>query len=112
MVRSVRRFDIFLIGLDPTIGSEMRKTRPCLIVSPDEMNRHLRTVIVAPLTSAQRSYPTRVPLSFQDKHGQIALDQIRVVDKERLIKRLGAASEDTRRAVVRVLTELFADSEA
>ncbi|MBI5725121.1 MAG: type II toxin-antitoxin system PemK/MazF family toxin [Planctomycetes bacterium] len=89
----VRRFDVYLISLDPTRGSEIRKMRPCLIISPDEMNRHISTVIVAPMTTAGQAYPTRVPCTFQGKHGQIVLDQIRTIDKSRLIKQMGFTSQ-------------------
>ena len=108
MVTTVRRFDIVLVDLDPTVGSEMQKTRPCLVVSPDEMNRHIRTVIVAPMTTAIRNYPTRVPIRFQRKNGQIALDQIRTVDKMRLVRRLGGAHRETAGKVSAVLVEMFA----
>jgi len=83
------RFEVFLVRLDPAEGREIRKTRPCLVVSPDEMNRHIDTVIVAPMTTKGRAYPTRVPVRFRRKAGQIVLDQIRTVDKTRLVKRLG-----------------------
>jgi len=83
------RFDVYLINLDPTVGSEIQKTRPCLIISPDEMNRHIKTVIMAPMTSADKDYPTRVRCKFKKKKGQIVLDQIRTLDKSRLIKKLG-----------------------
>ena len=85
----MKRFDVYLVTLDPTLGSEIRKTRPCLIVSPDEMNRHIATVIIAPMTTRGRDYPTRVPCRFQGKQGQVVLDQLRTVDKVRLVKRLG-----------------------
>ena len=84
----VERFDVYLINLDPTVGSEIKKTRPCLVVSPDEMNRHIATVIVAPLTTKGKGYPTRVPCRFLGKKGLIVLDQLRTVDKTRLVKRL------------------------
>ena len=87
-----RRFDVFLIGFDPTVGREIRKTRPCLVVSPDEMNRHLGTVLVAPMTTGGQAYPTRVACRFRGKSGFIALDQIRAVDRARLVRRLGVAS--------------------
>src|SRR5690625_5655492 len=87
MVDPVRRFEVHLISLDPTKGSEIRKTRPCLIISPDEMNKHIRTVIIAPMTSTIKNYPTRVTTTFRGKKGQIVLDQIRTVDKSRLIDR-------------------------
>lgn len=91
MVRegSLRRGDVCLFQLDPTVGSEIRKTRPCVIVSPDEMNRHSRTVIIAPMTSATRNYPTRIDIEFRGTHGQIVLDQIRTVDTTRLVKKMG-----------------------
>jgi mRNA interferase MazF len=104
----VQRFDVFLINLDPTVGSEIKKTRPCLIISPDEMNRHIRTVIVAPMTTAGKDYPTRIPCQFQEKNGQIVLDQIRTIDKSRLIKKLGAISPQTQVDVISVLQRLFA----
>ena len=102
------RFDVFLISLDPTKGSEIRKTRPCLIVSPDEMNDHVRTVIVAPMTTKGRPYPSRVPCTFQGKHGQVVLDQIRTVDKTRLVRRLGTISVGVQRRALEILQEMFA----
>ncbi len=84
----VKRFDVFRVILDPTIGSEIRKTRPCVVVSPDELNRHIRTVIIAPMTTKGISYATRIPYKFKGKRGQIALDQLRAVDKSRLSSRL------------------------
>ena len=95
----VKRFDIFLINLDPTIGSEIRKARPCLIISPDEMNNFIATVIIAPMTTKGRDYPTRVPCTFKRKSGQIVLDQIRTVDKIRLIKKLGTIDVDTQEKI-------------
>lgn len=103
-----RRFDVFLVGLDPAVGSEIRKTRPCLVISPDEMNRHIRTVIVAPMTTVERNYPTRVSCTFQEKTGQIVLDQIRTIDKKRLVKKLGAIDPQARVEVISVLQRLFA----
>jgi mRNA interferase MazF len=85
----VQRFDVFLVSRDPTVGSEVQQSRPCLIISPDEMNRHIRTVIMAPMTTQGRHYPTRVACKFQGKPGQIVLDQIRAVDKSRLLRNLG-----------------------
>jgi len=102
------RFDVYLVNLDPTIGSEIRKTRPCVVISPDEMNRHIRTVIVAPMTTAGKTYPTRVHCSFEGKERQIVLDQIRTIDKTRLIKKLGSIDPETQLEVVRVLQEMFA----
>lgn len=103
-----RRFDVFLVNLDPTVGSEIRKTRPCVIVSPDEMNRHIRTVIIAPMTTKGRPYPTRTPLTFQGKKGMVVLDQIRTIDKERLVKKLGALPETTGKKISALLGEMFA----
>jgi mRNA interferase MazF len=104
----VKRFDVYLINLDPTTGSEIQKTRPCLVISPDEMNRFIKTVIVAPMTSKGATYPTRVPCKFQGKRGQVALDQIRTVDKTRLIKKLGRIDKQTQAEVLSVLGEMFA----
>ena len=103
----IARFEVYLVQLDPTTGSEIRKTRPCLVISPDELNLHIRTVIVAPMTTKGRPYPTRVPVRFQGKSGQIVLDQIRTVDKARLVKRLGVISGSAARRVAAVLQELF-----
>ena len=104
----VKRFDVYLINLDPTIGSEIRKTRPCLIISPDEMNHFINTVIVAPMTSKGTTYPTRVTCRFQGKKGQVVLDQIRTIDKKRLIKRLGKIDKQAQMEVLSVLSEMFA----
>ncbi len=103
-----RRFDVHLISLDPTKGSEIRKTRPCVIISPDEMNKHIRTVIIAPMSSTIKNYPTRVTTTFQGKKGQIVLDQIRAVDKSRLIKNLGIISKAAEEKVLGVMQEMFA----
>ena len=104
----VKRFDVYLINLDPTIGSEIQKTRPCLVISPDEMNRFIRTVIVAPMTSKGITYPTRVACKFQGKSGQVVLDQIRTVDKSRLARRLGKIDKRTQTEVLAILGEMFA----
>ena len=104
----VRRFEVYLVNLDPTVGSEIQKTRPCLVISPDEMNTHIATVIVAPMATHGRGYPTRVPCRFQGKSGQIVLDQIRTVDKVRLVKRLGAVATGTQADVLDVLRDMFA----
>jgi mRNA interferase MazF len=104
----VERFEVFLISLDPTVGREIQKTRPCVVISPDEMNRSLSTVIIAPMTSKGRLYPTRVNCHFQDKAGQIVLDQIRTVDKSRLLKKLGQLEASEQEAVLGALAELFA----
>ena len=108
MGMEMNRFDVFLVNLDPTIGHEIKKTRPCLIVSPDEMNRFIATVIIAPMTSKGRDYPSRVACTFQGIQGQIVLDQVRTVDKSRLVKRLGAISGNTQQKVLQVLNEMFA----
>jgi len=105
----VKRFDIYLVSLDPTVGTEIRKTRPCVIVSPDEMNRHIATVIVAPMTTKGHQYPTRIPCQFEGKDGYIVLDQIRTVDKTRLEKRLGQLNKQTQKAVLAMLAEMFAE---
>ena len=104
----VQRFDVFLINLDPTVGSEIQKMRPCLIISPDEMNRHIRTVIVAPMTTAGKDYPTRVRCDFQRKKGQIVLDQIRTIDKSRLIKKIGTIDPQVQAEVISTLQSMFA----
>ncbi|MFN6481798.1 MAG: type II toxin-antitoxin system PemK/MazF family toxin [Nostoc sp. DedQUE02] len=105
----VNRFDVFLVNLDPTIGSEIQKTRPCVVISPDEMNKYIATVIVAPMTTKGQSYPTRVTCDFQGKDGQIVLDQIRTVDKARLVKKLGQIDSDEQKAVLDTLAEMFAE---
>ncbi len=105
----VKRFEVYLVNLDPTVGSEIKKTRPCLVVSPNEMNRHINTIIVAPMTTKGRLYPTRVPCRFQGKDGQVVLDQLRTVDKVRLVKPLGRISPAAQKAVLEVLAEMFAE---
>jgi mRNA interferase MazF len=105
----VKRFEVYLVNLDPTIGSEIQKTRPCLVISPDEMNEHIATVIVAPMTTKGRDYPTRVNCQFQEKDGQVVLDQIGTVDKLRLVKNLGKIDVGTQRDVLAVLTEMFTE---
>jgi mRNA interferase MazF len=108
MAMVVRRFDVWLVTLYPTIGREIQKTRPCLIVSPDEMNSHVATVIIAPMTTKGRDYPTRIPCEFHGKSGQVVLDQLRTVDKTRLVKRLGQIDAKAANAVLETLAELFA----
>ena len=108
MAMVANRFDVYLTNLDPTVGSEIQKTRPCLIVSPNEMNKHIRTVIVAPMTTAGKDYPTRVSCTFKKKKGQIVLDQIRIIDKARLIKKLGTIDPGTQLKVISILQRLFA----
>ena len=104
----INRFEVFLVNLDPTIGHEIKKTRPCLIISPNEMNHHISTVIVAPMTTKGRNYPTRIACSFQGEKGQIVLDQIRTVDKQRLVKKVGVISKSAQVKVLSLLQELFA----
>lgn len=105
---AVNRFDVYLINLDPAVGSEIQKTRPCMIISPDEMNRHIRTVIVAPMTTAGKEYPTRIACVFESRKGDIVLDQIRTIDKKRLIKKLGTLDSEIQLKVISVLQRLFA----
>jgi len=105
----VQRFDVFLVNLDPTIGSEIRKTRPCLVISPDEMNRWIRTMIVAPMTTKGQSYPSRVACEFEGKQGQIILDQIRTVDKTRLVRKLGRIDKSIQVSVLATLSEMFGE---
>lgn len=101
------RFDILLVSLDPTQGAEIKKMRPCVIISPDEMNRHLKTLIIAPMTSTVRKYPTRVPITFDNKEGSIVLDQIRTIDKSRIIRKLGIVDNRTRSLILETLEKLF-----
>ncbi len=103
----VNRFEIYVVSLDPTRGGEIKKTRPCVVISPDEMNHNIKTVIIAPMTSSSRRYPTRTPVEFQGKKGLIVLDQIRTVDKVRLIKRIGKLKKSTSEKVVSILHEMF-----
>ncbi len=105
--RAPSRGEVFLVDLDPTRGSEIRKTRPCVVVSPDELNHHLRTVIVAPMTTAGQPYPFRVGCHFAGKTGRVVLDQLRTVDRERLTKRLGVLAPGELDAVLAVLHEMF-----
>jgi len=104
----INRFEVHLVNLDPTIGSEIKKTRPCVVVSPDEMNHNIRTVIVAPMTTKGTAYPSRVPCRFKGKRGQVVLDQIRTVDRVRLVKKLGRLGNNTSAWVLKVLQEIFA----
>ena len=112
MVKPPRQDEIWLVSLDPTEGSEIKKTRPCLVVSPNEANEYLRTVIVAPMTTTERAYPTRVGVTFQRKRGQVALDQIRAVDRHRMVRKLGFAPAQTVQAVASVLVEMFTRRQA
>ena len=102
------RFDILLVNLDPTKGSEIQKTRPCVVISPDEMNHHIKTLIVAPMTSQVKGYPTRVSVRFAEKDGKIVLDQIRTIDQTRVVKKLGTLDKKTALIVLEILKEIFA----
>lgn len=108
VVETPKRDEIWLIALDPTRGSEIRKTRPCVVVSPDEMNLHLRTIIIAPMTSVVRRYPTRVPIAHAGQTGEVVLDQLRTVDRSRLLKKLGNTTPKTAEAISDTLLEMFA----
>ena len=103
----VKRFEVYFVNLDPTIGSEIRKTRPCLVVSPDELNNSLNTVIVAPLTSTIRKYPTRINCIIASQKGQIALDQLRTIDKQRLSRKVEILDPKTQKLVLEVIAEMF-----
>ena len=105
----IARGDVHLVRLDPTLGSEIRKTRPCVVISPDELNQHLRTVIVAPMTTGGHAYPWRIACRFQNRSGFVALDQLRTVDRERLVRRLGRLSARTTTEVLDTLQEMFAE---
>ena len=102
-----RRFEVFLVSLDPTVGSEMRKTRPCVVVSPDDANTHLNTLVVVPITSSSRNYPSRVPLRFRNRDGQIAIDQIRAIDGTRLIRKLGRIDPSAATLLAETLRDYF-----
>jgi mRNA interferase MazF len=107
-VATVRRGDVFLVSLDPTRGGEIRKTRPCVVVSPDELNAYLNTFIVAPMTTDGHVYPFRIPCRFAGRAGYVVLDQVRTVDRDRLVRRLGRLSPATLSRVLGVLQEMFA----
>ncbi len=105
----VKQYQIILVNLEPAIGSEINKTRPCVVISPDEMNRHLRTVVIAPMTTSSKDYPTRVEIRHENKTGWIILDQIRTIDKHRIIKELGKLSRPEVRELKSVLKETYVD---
>lgn len=105
----IRQYDVFLISLDPAIGYEIKKSRPCVILSPEEMNRHISTVIITPMTSQSHPYPTRVPVKFGGKNGWVVLDQIRTVDKKRLIKKLGKIDHNTINSIKSTIKEMLVD---
>ena len=104
---AIKRFDVYLVNLDPTFGTEIKKTRPCIVISPDEMNNSLSTVLIAPMTTTLRNYPTRVKINFQATEGEIVLDQIRAIDKKRLVKKLGKTPSHTADEVLKILQEMF-----
>jgi mRNA interferase MazF len=108
MAVEVARFEVYLVNLDPTVGAEIRKTRPCVVISPDEMNRHIATVIVAPMTTVIRQYPSRIRCRFAGKTGQVVLDQLRTVDRARLVKNLGRLDRRAAGKVLETLREMFA----
>ena len=105
----IKQYDVYLINLNPTIGSEIKKTRPCIVISPDEMNRNIQTIIIAPMTTKSHGYPTRVKITFKRKIGWIVLDQIRTVDSKRLVRRLGRVTDDTITKVKTVIKEMLVD---
>jgi mRNA interferase MazF len=105
----VNQYEVVMVNLDPTIGSEMKKTRPCVVVSPDEMNRHLQTIVIAPITSARKPYPTRVEISIKQLQGSIAIDQIRTIDRRRIIRTLALLDPATILAIKQVIKETFVD---
>lgn len=108
MVTKISRFEIFLVSLDPTKGSEIKKTRPCVVISPDEINWNIKTVIVAPMTTKSKDYPTRIPITFKGKSGHVVADQIRTVDKTRLLKLVGKLTEPQAKQLLTVLQNMFA----
>ena len=103
------QYSIVLVNLDPTVGSEIQKTRPCVIVSPDEMNKYLNTIVISPMTSSLKEYPTRIPVKYNGKKGMIAIDQIRTVDKKRIIKLLGKLNKTEIKMTKEVIKETFVD---
>ena len=105
----LEQYSIVLVNLDPTIGSEIKKTRPCVIISPNEMNKYLNTIIIAPMTTNKKEYPTRVPVKSDGKDGMIAIDQIRTIDRQRIIKVLGALSSAENKKLKAVIKETFVD---
>lgn len=107
MIMDIKQYHVYLINLDPTVGHEIKKTRPCIVISPDEMNNNIQTLIIAPMTTKSHDYPTRVQLTFQKKKGFIILDQIRTIDKKRIIKELGKISDKTVLEIKSVLQEML-----
>lgn len=105
----IRQYDIMLVNLDPTIGSEIKKTRPCVVLSPDEMNKHLRTIVIAPMTTSSKNYPTRVEIKHDNKNGWVVLDQVRTIDKQRIIMGLGKLSRPDIKKVKSLIKEMYVD---
>ena len=108
-INKIMQYSVYLLNLDPTVGHEIKKTRPCVVISPDEMNRHLQTIIIAPMTTRSRDYPTRVEIEFEDKSGFIVLDQIRTVDRTRFIKKLGEIDKDIISKLKETIKEMLVD---
>jgi mRNA interferase MazF len=105
----IKQYDIFLISLDPTIGQEIKKVRPCVVISPNEMNNNISTIIIAPMTTRSHSYPTRIPIKFEDKKGWVVLDQIRALDRKRFVKKLGKLNKDTILKVKKIIQEMLVE---
>ncbi len=105
----IKQYDIILVNLNPTIGSEIKKTRPCVVISPNEMNKHLRTIVVAPMTTSSKNYPTRVEIKHNNRIGWVVLDQIRTIDIQRIIKTLGLLSNPEIKEVKSIIKETFVD---
>jgi mRNA interferase MazF len=105
----IKQYEIFLVNLEPTIGSEIKKTRPCVVISPDEMNKHLRTVVIAPMTTSSKNYPTRVEIKLDNKIGWVVLDQVRTIDKQRIIRSMGRLSKPEVREVKSIIKETYVD---
>jgi mRNA interferase MazF len=105
----IKQYEIFLVNLEPTIGSEIKKTRPCVVISPDEMNMHLRTIVIAPMTTSSKNYPTRVEVKHENIIGWVVLDQVRTIDKQRIIKSLGKLSKTEVKQVKSIIKETYVD---
>ena len=105
----VQQYHVFIVNLDPTIGSEIKKTRPCVIISPDEMNKYLDTVVIAPITSQSKNYPTRVKINLEGQENWVVIDQIRTIDKSRLTKEIGLLSQKETNSIKHVIKETFVD---
>ena len=109
VVMEISQYHVYLVNLDPTIGHEIKKTRPCVVLSPNEMNNNISTIIISPMTTKSHNYPTRIPLTFSAKKGWIVLDQIRTIDKERIVKELGSINKNTVVTIKKVLIEMLID---